>query len=70
MILNTAKKTELIPPVCLAERVCQNYNSLDIDTPFDHCEVFGTQRCFIFKGPHTLKMMDWLLETETYDRKM
>jgi hypothetical protein len=56
------------PSLCLAERVCQHYDSLDIDTSCNHCEAFGTQRRFIFR-PQTLKMMDWLLETETYDRE-
>jgi hypothetical protein len=52
---------------CVDERVCQHCDSLDIDTPCDHCQA--TKRCFVFEGPHTLKdFMDWLLETEADDR--
>jgi hypothetical protein len=38
----------------VAERVCQHCDSLDINTPCDHCQA--TQRRFIFEGPHTLKL--------------
>jgi hypothetical protein len=56
-----------IPNLCVAERVCQHCDSLDIDTPCDHCQA--TQRRFVFEGPHTLKdFMEWLLETEANDR--
>jgi hypothetical protein len=42
---------------------------VDIDTPSDHCEAFGTQRRFILQGPNTLKQfMDWLLDAEVNDR--
>jgi hypothetical protein len=52
------------PNLCVAERVCQHYDNLDIDTPCDHCQA--TPRRFIFQGPDTLKQfMDWILETET-----
>jgi hypothetical protein len=55
------------PNLCVAERVCQHCDSLDIDTPCDHCQA--TQRRFVFQGPTTLKdFMDWLLETEDEDR--
>jgi hypothetical protein len=55
------------PNLCVAERVCQHCDSLDIDTPCDHCQA--TQRRFIFEGPTTLTdFMDWLLETEANDR--
>jgi hypothetical protein len=37
----------------VAERVCQYCDSLDIDTPCDHCQT--TKRRFIFEGPSTLK---------------
>jgi hypothetical protein len=52
------------PNLCVAERVCQHCDGLDIDTPCDHCQA--TPRRFIFQGQDTLKQfMDWLLKTET-----
>jgi hypothetical protein len=52
------------PNLYVAEPVCQNCDSLDIDTPYDYCQA--TQRRFIFEGPTTLKdFMDWILEAET-----
>jgi hypothetical protein len=55
------------PNLCVAERVCQQCDSLDIHTPCDHCQT--TQRRFVFQGPHTSKLLtDWLLETEDNDR--
>jgi hypothetical protein len=53
------------PNLCVAERVCQHCDSLDIHTPCDHCQA--GQRRFIFQGLDTLKeFMDWILETETH----
>jgi hypothetical protein len=59
------------PNLCVAERVCQHCDSLDIDTPCESVTIDfqATPRRFIFQGPDTLKQfMDWLLETETNNR--
>ncbi|XP_056007186.1 uncharacterized protein LOC130050759 [Ostrea edulis] len=55
--------------LCMAERVCQHCDSLDINTRCEHCQVFGSQRRFVFQGPDTLKQfMDWLLQSETAEK--
>ncbi|XP_048775446.2 uncharacterized protein LOC125680045 [Ostrea edulis] len=57
------------PNLCVAERVCQHCDSLDIDTRCDYCHAFGSQRRFVFQGPDTLKQfMDWLLQSETDEK--
>jgi hypothetical protein len=57
-----------IPNLCVAERVCQHCDRLDIDTPSDHCQA--TQHRLIFQGPRTLKvLMDWFLEVDTDDHR-
>jgi hypothetical protein len=56
------------PNLCVAERVCQHCDYLDIHTPCDHCQT--TQRRFIFERPTTLKdFLDWLVETEANNRR-
>ncbi|XP_056022075.1 uncharacterized protein LOC130054965 [Ostrea edulis] len=58
-----------IPNLCVAERVCQHCDSLDIDIPCHYCQGFGAQRRFVFQGPDTLKQfMDWLLQSETDEK--
>jgi hypothetical protein len=55
------------PNLCVAERVCQYCDTLDIDTTCEHCQA--AQRRYVFQGPDTLKQfMDWILQSETDEK--